>query len=435
MDGVIISYCSLDESKNYFVEDKTRLNFIESVQRFLIERHEISQQSTSSNKPLSATATFVPVVNDKCLDIYELFSTVKQFGGYEIVNREQKWALVTSKLGFPANETSSLVMQSYASLLLPLEQSSRMMPNQPQRAIQSNPVPTQPQPTAAVMMNKPVVNQMQTTTATLSSNLNMVPKMNVTHHNQPSAGPFPNIANNITPGRMVPIPNVPSMQQSNNSMYGNTIPSQMGQHYMQSTTHMANQNVHSHMNTLPQNVSYANSQYQLASSNAMMNAANDKFKRARPMPTAASEQLNAFNAEAFSERLSTAIKDLNSKDISVIIKSLNFLNQKTFELTDSHAIQVESCPHLLISLGALLDVVNPITRSLFPEKGFNNILAEKEWEYLIPGKGNLEFKVCLCIHVFPVRKLIDLMEKLFVLLKLRNFLISEFEILDFSDEY
>lgn len=55
-----------------------------------------------------------------------------------------------------------------------------------------------------------------------------------------------------------------------------------------------------------------------------------------------------------------AIKYIDGQDPSLVIKGLNTITQRTYELADSSSIQLEAFPELILSLGSLLDVVNPI---------------------------------------------------------------------------
>jgi hypothetical protein len=94
-----------------------------------------------------------------------------------------------------------------------------------------------------------------------------------------------------------------------------------------------------------------------------------------------------------------AIKHMDSHDPSVVIKGLNTLTQKTYELTDSAAIQLDIFPELILSLGSLLDTVNPIVSLLpnnVPYDSYDSFILDRSnqfWDPVLLSSGNHEFKV------------------------------------------
>lgn len=58
-------------------------------------------------------------------------------------------------------------------------------------------------------------------------------------------------------------------------------------------------------------------------------------------------------------KVNKAIKYLDSKDPSVIIKGLNVLTVKTYDTSDSNIIHLETFPELILSLGCLLNDISP----------------------------------------------------------------------------
>ena len=370
MEGpAIMSYSTLDECKSHFRNDPNRLQFIEYLQKFLSSRNE----QNSTNKPQSVSAVFVPVINNKCLDIYELYQQVNASGGYEVVNKDQKWTYITTKLGFPPNETASVAV-AYSSLLLPLEKSTKNNNN-------NRPINIQTMTTSNIMNQpKPVkVNAILTYPNTVPSIKTNIPQA------QPLSGPFSN--SNIAGS-------IPSHPNNTNVPSNSHPPSYYNQHTNQ--LFAGGTNVNSHGQS-PNIQSHAN----VPQFNASINVSLDKYKRTKPYnPLGVSESTQSHNmhtVEAFNEKMMIALKDLNSKDIESVVKSLNFLNQKSFEMTESQSINIEAYPQLVVSLIALLDVVNPISNSLFPCDNFKqdkkNILTEDYWSLDLPGRSDLEFKV------------------------------------------
>ena len=73
------------------------------------------------------------------------------------------------------------------------------------------------------------------------------------------------------------------------------------------------------------------------------------------------------------EAISVALKGIDSNDVYDVVKGLNFLTKKSFDQgvgTEDQPIQLESHPLIVLSLGSLLDVLNPLKDLIFTE---NNI--------------------------------------------------------------
>ena len=127
-----------------------------------------------------------------------------------------------------------------------------------------------------------------------------------------------------------------------------------------------------------------------------------------------------FPESAWPAKIHKATKELDSSDPAVVIKGLNTLLMKSFESDTGITLQVENYPELLISLGCLLDALNPLGGMLFQEsspsssKG-NEIIEvgikrkitddssvrplldsgamERQWVSALPSDGNQLFKV------------------------------------------
>lgn len=67
------------------------------------------------------------------------------------------------------------------------------------------------------------------------------------------------------------------------------------------------------------------------------------------------------------EKINNAVRDIISKDPSIVIRGLNFLTTKTYESTEPCDVQLEHFPMLALSLGNLLDTLNPLALVLFEE--------------------------------------------------------------------
>lgn len=102
------------------------------------------------------------------------------------------------------------------------------------------------------------------------------------------------------------------------------------------------------------------------------------------------------------EKLDAAILYLKSTDVKVVAKGLNFLLAKSadgFEQTAyANIAAAETCPKLVIALGELLDVVNPLGRLVYenvPEASSSLLLSHPAVldGALPPAALSVEFKV------------------------------------------
>jgi hypothetical protein len=312
--NINISYGTLDDLKVLFAKDPSRSQFIDAVQRYLRQWNE------SHPQPYAHTS-FVPIVNGKYLDIFELFNQVQFMGGFESVNKDQKWPLIAARLGFPSLETSNLIVQTYSSLLLAFEQSVRSG-NKPALSNTTPSSHAQPQSHTGTPM-----------VSTLPNKIN-----------------YPNL----------PRPNLPTL-----------------------SAYHPPANPNSMQVPAPAPV---------VSSSLTANLIN---KRPRPNEMNIHGNIPSLGSENFVDRMNVAVRELNAKDPAVIVKGLNYLTQKSFEMTDNNAIQVELCPHLLISLGELLNTINPITACLFPMDVATSftLSGEEQWSLTTASAGKHDFKV------------------------------------------
>ncbi len=79
-----------------------------------------------------------------------------------------------------------------------------------------------------------------------------------------------------------------------------------------------------------------------------------------------------------------AIKYMDSSDPAVVVKGLNILTQKTYELYDSNALQLENFPELILSLGSLMDIVNRLDVDIFsnsPHNSYSSMVLDRSNTY------------------------------------------------------
>lgn len=58
-------------------------------------------------------------------------------------------------------------------------------------------------------------------------------------------------------------------------------------------------------------------------------------------------------------KVNKAIKYLDSKDPAVVVKGLNVLTVRTYDMSDANAVHLEAFPEMTLSLGCLLDALSP----------------------------------------------------------------------------
>lgn len=101
--------------------------------------------------------------------------------------------------------------------------------------------------------------------------------------------------------------------------------------------------------------------------------------------------------------MDSAIKNLDSNVVANVVKGLNFILQRSYEANDSansYYVNIDNHPLLLLSLGKLLDAVNPMGRLLFNNisediyhKLYFGQLSKEEWQLVLPNDISEEFKV------------------------------------------
>jgi hypothetical protein len=60
------------------------------------------------------------------------------------------------------------------------------------------------------------------------------------------------------------------------------------------------------------------------------------------------------------EEINLATARIESQDPGVVVQGLNVLTRKSFDALEANNVQFEHFPQLLISLGSVLDVINPL---------------------------------------------------------------------------
>ena len=110
------------------------------------------------------------------------------------------------------------------------------------------------------------------------------------------------------------------------------------------------------------------------------------------------ESTESIDRSPLPAQINSAIAALESADPHLVIKGLNFFTQKSYELQDSNAIQLELYPQILSSLSNLLDLINPLPKVLFN----NDYITNENLEFWValdnktPASANIAFQVSFC---------------------------------------
>lgn len=93
-----------------------------------------------------------------------------------------------------------------------------------------------------------------------------------------------------------------------------------------------------------------------------------------PAGGAAAAGLTAAVAPSGVPNIETAIQNLYSSSAIDVVKSLNYLLQKTSDVVaDGNSILIEQHPTLLTALADLLDILNPVGNLVFTEKEVESV--------------------------------------------------------------
>ena len=158
MSSVQFTYGNIEDCKQFYKKEQPKFQFIDKVQKFLAVKGD---------------PAFVPIINTRYLDIFELYNYVLVRGGYDKVCKSNKWLEVTTLLKIPPNVASGegFLQNTYSSLLLSYENHTKFKPTtvaQPLASLQKLPgnIP------------KPMINSNQrplhsTTSSTMNSTTNI----------------------------------------------------------------------------------------------------------------------------------------------------------------------------------------------------------------------------------------------------------------------
>ena len=102
-----------------------------------------------------------------------------------------------------------------------------------------------------------------------------------------------------------------------------------------------------------------------------------------------------------SEDIAQAVLKIDCSEPSLVIQGLNVVTKKSFESLESNSLQLENFPQLAISLGCLLEVIDPLTSFVFFNAktdilyGLQLDNPPTPWVPKLITAGNLKLKVLL----------------------------------------
>jgi hypothetical protein len=121
--------------------------------------------------------------------------------------------------------------------------------------------------------------------------------------------------------------------------------------------------------------------------------------------------MSQSTAAKHSEEIILATNRIESSDPSVVVQGLNVLTKKSFDALESSNLHFEFFPQLALSLGSLLEVVNPLIGAVLPEEGVKVVHPESDeiwtaWQFTHNNniKVILQFLgIILCTSHFGLR--------------------------------
>lgn len=93
-----------------------------------------------------------------------------------------------------------------------------------------------------------------------------------------------------------------------------------------------------------------------------------------------------------------AIGKIESADPNVVIQGINVLTKKSFEALEQNNVHFENYPQLAISIGSLLDVVDPLSAYIYSctPAAVDNSQTD-HWPATCPCTGNVHVKVTIFV--------------------------------------
>ncbi len=88
--------------------------------------------------------------------------------------------------------------------------------------------------------------------------------------------------------------------------------------------------------------------------------------------------MSQSTAAKHSEEIALATNRIESSDPSIVVQGLNVLTKKSFDALESSNLHFEFFPQLALSLGSLLDVVNPLKGAVLPTEGIKFVHPDSD---------------------------------------------------------
>lgn len=89
-----------------------------------------------------------------------------------------------------------------------------------------------------------------------------------------------------------------------------------------------------------------------------------------------------------------AIAKIESADPNAVVQGINVLTKKSFEALEANSVHFENYPQLAISIGSLLDVINPLSGYIYScTPAAADFSQTEQWSAICPCMENIHVKV------------------------------------------
>lgn len=381
------SFISFKQLERLYSNDSSRLKFVTALHHFLVSKRETIPQTI---------LTEIPVINNRPLDLYDLFHQVDRREGYDKVTMLNKWQEITEVMKLQNTQISlkdyylkylryfeeAIRKKTQQQILQQQQQQQILQQHQHQQQLQQQ-NPQHLQYSHQLHHSQQHQHQHQQGSIPIPNSHQPQPFPIVQPLNRQTIRPLDSNDPALLPPHKRPrpgestLPNVPS-QTINPNMYRypSHLPPQLPRSNPLTQIHnLPNSNV-MNGNTGSGTGGVGNNGALGANSNVPnvnnsgtiggtvsipQSSLNTQTTTTTGAGTTASSSIIVSTSH-----INAAIKSLLSSDQNIIKQGLNYLMQLSLEGDNSRNILfVEKYPTIMTALGSLLDVVNPFTKILF----------------------------------------------------------------------
>ena len=109
--------------------------------------------------------------------------------------------------------------------------------------------------------------------------------------------------------------------------------------------------------------------------------------------------MSYYSSSKLHDEISQAIAKIDCSEPNLVIQGLNSLTKRSFDGLETNAVHLENFPQLAISLGCLLDAIDPLSSFIFADalkeavKSLHFDDPQSRWAIRLASQGNLHLKV------------------------------------------